>query len=346
MRKLRPSPELRWHVDGVRTDIDTRLLTLLAGVQSKGALGAAARDAGMSYRHAWSLLQPWVTPSANALVRLRRGEGAALTASGTALLHRHRALSERLAEVAREWLEQTEASAPAAHHECAASHDYLVARLPQFARAQGLDLDIVFRGSTDAIAALVDSRAALAGFHVPASGQRALRQQMLAPLLAVPDARMIRLFERTQGLIVCSASQSRITKLADLTRGGVRFVNRQRGSGTRHLLDALMSTARVDTRLVDGYSREEFTHAAVAATIAAGGADAGFGIAAAAAQFGLPFTPLARETYALAYRRDLFDAHAEQALMRTLRTAEWRALVKGTSGYVPSRVRSSPIGAD
>ncbi|MGH8800813.1 MAG: substrate-binding domain-containing protein, partial [Casimicrobiaceae bacterium] len=285
--------------------------------------------------------------STHALLRLRRGDGAGLTPAGAALLDRHRELTERLAEVTGEWLKVTEASASPAHHECVASHDFLVARLPEFARPQGLELDVVFRGSGDAIAALVNAHAALAGFHVPASGLRALRQQMLAPLLAIRDVRMVKLFDRAQGLIVAAAPRRRIAKLADLARGGVRFINRQRGSGTRQLLDALMAAARVDTRLIDGYTREEFTHAAVAATIAADGADAGFGIAAAAAQFGLAFMPLAHETYALAYRRDLFDARAEQALMRTLRTAEWRALIQGVGGYtLPSRVQSLPVGSD
>src|SRR5262245_7657332 len=94
----------------------------------------------------------------------------------------------------------------------------------------------------------------------------------------------------------------RIRTLADLASGRARFLNRQPGSGRRLMFDHLLAAAGIPASRINGYQSEEFTHAAVAATIASGKADAGFGIEAAAWQQGLEFVPLAMERYYLAAR--------------------------------------------
>jgi len=327
--------------DGVA---EPRLIALLASIATHGSLAPAARDAGLSYRHAWSLLQPWAHPGPRALVSLRRGEGATLTAPGQALLARHAALTRHLAASAAAWLEEQGEPAPLAQYACAASHDLLLERLPAYARSHGLDLDIAFRGSDEAIAALAAGRVALAGFHVPVEGASARREAMAA-LTGRDDVAVLRMFRRMQGLIVARHGKRRIARLADLAQRGVRFVNRQRGSGTRRLFDTLLAAERIAPSRIDGYAREEFTHAAVAATVAAGDADAGFGIAAAADRFALDFVPVAQEWYCLALRRDQLDERAEHALVTTLRGAAWRKLVTETPGYtLPSRIAFTKPG--
>jgi putative molybdopterin biosynthesis protein len=261
-----------------------------------------------------------------------------LTAGGHALLARHAGLTRHLAIAASAWLEAQGEAAAQVRYACAASHDLLLEQLPAFTRTHGVDLDIAFRGSDEAIAALVAGRAALAGFHVPVDGSIARREAM-APLAAIGDVAVLRMFRRTQGLIVARHGRRRIARLADLAQRGVRFVNRQRGSGTRRLLDTLLASHGIAPARIDGYAREEFTHAAVAATVAAGDADAGFGIAAAADRFSLGFVPIAQEWYCLALRRDQFDGRAEQGLVATLRSAAWRKRVEETPGYaLPSRI--------
>jgi molybdate transport repressor ModE-like protein len=339
-----PSTVVQWRSDeGVA---EPRLLALLACIATHGALAPAARATGLSYRHAWSLLQPWARPGPCALVSLRRGEGATLTASGQALLARHAALTRHLATAASSWLEAHGEATALAPCVCAASHDLLIEQLPAFARGHGLELDIAFRGSDEAIAALVAGRVAIAGFHVPVDGSIARREAM-APLAARGDVAVLRMFRRMQGLIVSRHGRRRIARLDDLTHRGVRFVNRQRGSGTRRLLDALLAAHDIAPSRIDGYAREEFTHAAVAATVAAGDADAGFGIAAAADRFALGFVPIAQEWYCLALRRDQVDPRGEHALVATLRSANWRKLVEETPGYaLPSRIAfARPRGA-
>jgi putative molybdopterin biosynthesis protein len=331
-----PRTVVHWHSDeGVA---EPRLIALLASIAKHGALAPAARDTDLSYRHAWSLLQPWSQPGPRALVSLRRGEGAMLTANGQALLARHAALARHLATAALAWLEAQGDATTLEPYACAASHDLLVEQLPAFARGHGLELDIAFRGSDEAIAALVAGRVAIAGFHVPVDGGAARREAM-APLAVRGDVAVLRMFRRTQGLIVARHGRRRIARLTDLAQRGVRFVNRQRGSGTRRLLDSLLAAHAIAPALIEGYAREEFTHAAVAATVAAGDADAGFGIAAAADRFSLGFVPIAQEWYCLALRRDLVDARAEHALVATLRSAAWRERVGETPGYaLPSRI--------
>jgi len=346
MRDWSVDADIRWRAEDVEGVVDARLVALLEGIAAKGSLVLAARSAGLSYRHAWSLLQPWVAPSLHALAVLRRGEGAVLTPLGSALLRRHAALSDHLRTSIADWHDDIPEAPAVRRLDCVASHDLLIGRLPGLSRDRGVDIDIVFRGSGEAVAALVDGRAALAGLHVPRTVAPALRRRMLAPLATLGDVRIVQLFVRTQGLMVAHASRRRVHVLADLARPGTRFVNRQRGSGTRQLLDALLAIEHVEAGSVDGYLHEEFTHAAVAATVAAGAADAGFGIAAAAAEFDLGFVPLVDEVYCLAWRDASLEASAVTALLGTLRSAAWRSLVNSSVGYaLPSRIVDAPVRA-
>jgi molybdate-binding protein len=141
------------------------------------------------------------------------------------------------------------------------------------------------------------------------------------------------LTEREQGLMLRPALAGQIQTLADLARGGQRFLNRQRGSGTRALLDELLREAGLRPAMIRGYQDEEFTHLAVAASIAGGGADAGFGIRAAAERFGLAFVPLARETYYLASRADGAVAVSLSRIAAWLRDAAFRTLCQDLPGY-------------
>jgi putative molybdopterin biosynthesis protein len=341
MTRWRPELRLAWHWDGPDgRDADPRLPALLAAVAATGSLRGAARAAGLSYRHAWSLLQPWATPAPNALVAMHRGHGAALTPEGLALLRLDRDGQAALRELRPGLAVLAAGSGNAAdiRYACEASHDLALAALPECALGHHLQLALTFRGSADALAALAAGRCALAGFHVPAAVAHPLRRSLLSPFAGQRGIGIVPVLERTQGLIVGKRNPRHLATLADLTRRGVRFVNRQRGAGTRLLFDALIAEAGIAPKAIAGYDNEEFTHAAVAATVAAGGAHAGFGIAAAAAQFGLPFLPLAQETYALAFNGDVFPASAQRALLATLRGAKWRAVVGGMPGYrAPSR---------
>jgi putative molybdopterin biosynthesis protein len=125
----------------------------------------------------------------------------------------------------------------------------------------------------------------------------------------------------------------RIGAISDLARAAVRFVNRQEGSGTRALLDRLLGDAGVRPRDVRGYAVEEYTHLAVAATVASGMADAGFGIEAAAVRHGLGFVPIATEEYLLACRLARLKTKPVVALRKLMASAVFRKATAGLVGY-------------
>jgi putative molybdopterin biosynthesis protein len=139
---------------------------------------------------------------------------------------------------------------------------------------------------------------------------------------------VIRLVHREQGLIVAPGNPLAVEGLADLPR--LRYVNRQRGAGTRVLLDHELKQSGIGQEAIDGYEREEPTHLAVAAAISAGRADAGLGVMAAALAFGLDFVPVAREPF------DLVMAPGEPAvapLLELLEDRDFLAQVEAMGGY-------------
>jgi putative molybdopterin biosynthesis protein len=158
-------------------------------------------------------------------------------------------------------------------------------------------------GSLGGLVALRDGLCHLAGSHLldPATGEYTLPyvDKLLGDGFAV-----IRLVHRDQGLIVAPGNPLELAKIDDLTRPGLRYVNRQRGAGTRALLDHELARRGMDPADIPGYAREEHTHLAVAAAVSSGRADAGLGILAAARAFGLDFVPVAQEPYDLVLRTD------------------------------------------
>jgi molybdate-binding protein len=136
---------------------------------------------------------------------------------------------------------------------------------------------------------------------------------------------LINLATRRQGLMVAHGNPGKIVSFADLTRPGVRFVNRQFGSGTRILLDLLLKRAGVDSRAICGYDTGEFTHSAVAAYIASGLADAGFGVETAARRFKLEFIPVATERYFLICDDDSLTSPLVTRILEILTSGAFRA---------------------
>ena len=138
---------------------------------------------------------------------------------------------------------------------------------------------------------------------------------------------------RTQGLMLSKGNPLGIRSLEDLAKSGLRYVNRQKGSGTRILIDYLCKTHGLDPRSILGYDREEFTHTSVAAQIAAGTADAGMGIYSAAQLYGLDFLPICMEQYDLLISDDAMNTPMVQRLLEVLRSDAFRARLEALGGY-------------
>jgi putative molybdopterin biosynthesis protein len=220
-----------------------------------------------------------------------------------------------------------------------ASHDLALAGLRDLlAQRPGVQLDLEFRGSLDSLEAFGRNRCDLAGFHVAEyHGRGTLSHLAFRRWLKPRSHRLVDFVTRQQGLVVASTNPKRIRALGDLAQPGVRFVNRQRGSGTRFQFDQLLWEAGIDKSSIEGYQNEEFTHLAVAATIGSGQADAGYGIKAAAAKYGLAFIPLVNERYFFVCRNESLDEPTVRQLLDELRGAEFRSLVASLPGYDASR---------
>jgi putative molybdopterin biosynthesis protein len=148
---------------------------------------------------------------------------------------------------------------------------------------------------------------------------------------------LVHLVEREQGLIVAPGNPLGILSTEDLTRGEIRFCNRQGGSGTRVLLDHLLHQADISTGQIRGYEREEFTHMAVAVAVASGAADAGLGIRAAANALALDFIPITSENYDLVIPRSSRALPGPALLLQLIATPEFRRRIEALGGYSAAR---------
>jgi putative molybdopterin biosynthesis protein len=144
---------------------------------------------------------------------------------------------------------------------------------------------------------------------------------------------VVRLAHREQGLIVAPGNPLGLDSLDDLAREGLRYVNRQRGAGTRVLLDFELERRGMQREALSGYGREEYSHLSVAAAIAAGRADCGLGILAAARAFGLDFVPVTFEPFDLVLRSESLTDPVVEPLLALLADESFRNRVGALGGY-------------
>lgn len=324
--------------------IGNPLLDLLNAVHESGSISGAARLLALSYRHVWGELKRWENELGNELLVWEKGQAARLSEFGHKLLWAERQAQARLSpqiEALRADLERAYAVAfdDSVHIlTLYASHDDALSSLRAHAAAEHqLHLDIRFMGSVDALRALNEGRCVMAGFHtVQQAGEGTLGEQTYKPLLKPGLHKIIGFAQRTQGLMVARGNPLRLHSLEQLAEGQARFVNRALGTGTRLLLDELLAQRRVARSRIKGYRHTEPSHAAVAQAIAAGQADAGLGIEAAARARGLDFVPLVTEDYHLVCLKSALDEPAVQALCRVLQGPDWPALLLQLPGYQPA----------
>jgi putative molybdopterin biosynthesis protein len=215
------------------------------------------------------------------------------------------------------------------------SHDLVLDLAASALRSEdpGIALASSNVGSLAGLAALRDGLCHVAGSHLldPETGEYTL--PWIDRLMPDRDLAVVRLTHRQQGLIVARGNPLGLDGVEDLTRAGLRYVNRQRGAGTRVLLDHLLARRAIEPDEVEGYAREEHTHLAVAAAVAAGRADCGLGVLAAASAFGLGFVPVTKEPYDLAVDRAELDGELLAPLWDLLASSGFRAEVDALGGY-------------
>lgn len=214
------------------------------------------------------------------------------------------------------------------------SHDIVLDLVSSWLRRRGAghSLASAHVGSLGGLTALRRGEAHLAGVHLLDEESGDYNVPYVRRYLGQP-ARLVLLCRRDQGFLVPRGNPKRIRSFADLARPDVTFINRQRGAGTRILLDYHLKQAGIAPAQVQGYRREEFTHLAVAATVRSGAADCALGILAAARALDLDFLPVTQEDYELCIPAAHWDHPGVQAVLSLLADADFRQAVEALGGY-------------
>lgn len=227
------------------------------------------------------------------------------------------------------------AALPSGNLVLAGGDDPALALLPDAVRAQAGHplLFIATLGSLGGLAALGAGRAdAAACAHVtPGSGEPDLSH--VSRYLAGRPAVVVNVFSRELGLVVWTGNPRKLEGVGDLTRRGLRFVNRQPGSGTRAFTDDALAAAGVEPAGVVGYRDEVSTHWAVALRILRGEADAGIATRAVAAALSLGFVPLTHQRFDLVVPKETFFQPPIQALVEAVRSERLRRELERLGGY-------------
>jgi molybdate-binding protein/DNA-binding transcriptional regulator YhcF (GntR family) len=207
-------------------------------------------------------------------------------------------------------------AADRSHLRFSGSHDmaviWLSNHMPEI--AAGVSLEMNFTGSLGGLMALAEGKCDLAGTHLWDAASGVNNEPFMSKLFPGKKMVLVRLANRRIGMIVSPGNPLALHRLEDLAHPGVRFINRQSGSGTRVWLDETLHRLGIHSGQIEGYAREASTHTEAARTIAEGQADAGIGLESAAAVYGLDFIPLIYECYDLA----AYAGQAEKPPLKTL----------------------------
>ena len=224
------------------------------------------------------------------------------------------------------------------------SHDPLIDEVAQLMHAAQPDVSVASThvGSMGAIVAAKRGENHCGGIHLLDEATGVYNEPYLEKHFPNGGVRQVECVYRQQGLMVAAGNPLNIASLADLAQDGMRYVNRQKGSGTRILADYLCKQDGIGPSLIYGYDHEEFTHTAVAALVEAGSADAGMGIYSAAKMYGLGFVPVCEEQYDLLIPDYAWDTPMVRALIATLQSDAFRTRIEQLGGYrvdQPGRIR-------
>ena len=188
-------------------------------------------------------------------------------------------------------------------------------------------------GSMGGIMAVRRGEAHAAGCHLLDTATGDYNLSFIRKYFPKGGVKLVRCVGRQQGMMVAKGNPLDIQKFSDISKPGIRYVNRQKGSGTRILTDYLCKQENLDTDAIYGYDREELTHTSVAVQIASGSADAGMGIYSAAKLYDLDFIPICIEEYDLLIPDHAWDTPQVQQMIVTLKSEAFREKILNLGGY-------------
>lgn len=226
-------------------------------------------------------------------------------------------------------------SVPSEELRFAGSHDLAVELLARMLTDEkpGVRLVIEYVGSLGGLIALAQGEVEFAGAHLWDEMTDTYNASFVQRLLPGRRVLLLTLAHRSLGFILPPGNPQRLQGLVDLSRSGVRFVNRQSGSGTRVWLDAQLKALEILPESVLGFEREELTHTGVAHAVEQGEANVGLGIRAAASAYRLDFVPLTRERYDLVFTEPAWNSPAAHALAAIIRSPRFEEAVEALGGY-------------
>lgn len=316
-----------------------RLIELLRLVQQHGSLARACEASGLSYRHAWQMVRQGHEVFGAPLLRMSPGRNSTLAPLGEKLVWADHRIAARLTPLFESIASELEAEiaqaveGPPAMLRLHASHGFSIEILQQQLAADGLTSEWKYCTAIEAVTALASGQCDVAGVHVPHGEFEAAGVAHYRPWLRPGEQVLIDISTRRQGLMLKAGNPLGVRGVADLARTDLRFVIREPGSGTRLLLDLLLAQAGVDPAGPVGHAPWERTHAAVAAYVASGMADVGFGVETAARRFELDFISLQTERYFLLCDERFFETPAMQQLMAILASDEFKVAANELPGY-------------
>lgn len=222
---------------------------------------------------------------------------------------------------------------------CTGSHDLAIGVLEDQLKLSHPELKIAATnvGSLGGLLALERGETHIGGTHLLDTESGVYNIADIKKTIPKVPLVLVHLAQREQGILAARGNPKSISGLKDITKAGIRFVNRQSGSGTRVLLDHELKKLGIHPAMITGYEREEFTHMAVGVAIASDLADMGLGVRAAATALGLDFLSVASEQYDLLIARPFYESERGAKLMRIICSAGFKQAVAELGGYDPTR---------
>lgn len=313
--------------NGYQRTIDiTHIGHLLQSVDRGRTLVSAAKDLNVSYRTIWNELKSAEQELGCQLIERTKGHGSRVTPAGQSIIQCIGQMdsqlskeTERLANDIGQRLTNLLHKPPQKYVFCS-SNDPIIEQI----YAKFDEIEYKTMGSGHALDRLIENKATLAGFHVSDPNEiKAIEDHLRHHGLVVEP-----LMQRVQGLIMAKGNPLKIKSIRDLARPEIRIINRQKGAGTRLLLDRLIEREGLKTKQIKGYEHEEFTHSAVATSILAKQADVGIGLQYIAKEYRLHFIALETETFYLAMKPEFRRNKTLIALMKAIQNRS-----KKTPGY-------------